>query len=114
MIRPLGLLLALLPAAAAAQPNVSVGTSAIVGYVWAPGLQNLGIPEPFTRSHPAGRLAARASARAARQRLRRLVGSIDSQRPSRARIGGASGRKVAGHGHEHSEEQDHKQRHPVL
>ena len=32
MIRPLGLLLALLPAAAAAQPNVSVGTSATLGY----------------------------------------------------------------------------------
>jgi len=32
VIRPLGLLLALLPAAAAAQPNVSVGTSATLGY----------------------------------------------------------------------------------
>lgn len=32
MIRPLGLLLALLPAAAAAQPDVSVGTSATLGY----------------------------------------------------------------------------------
>ena len=32
MIRPLGLLLALLPVAVAAQPNVSVGTSATLGY----------------------------------------------------------------------------------